>query len=456
VLTGFLLSSAVTMPITGWLGKRIGYGVLYFASILLFTVASGLCTLSWNLDSLIAARVIQGVGAGAIQPTGMAVLTHVFPPNERGRAIGIWGVGVLLGPTLGPTTGGYLTDWFGWRSIFTVNLPIGLLTLFFSAAVLGFDRDERPPGFDWAGYGTLTLALVAGLLTLDKGGEEGWGSGIILFGAAVTAVAVLLFLALEWGAESPVVPLRLFLIKDFSLAMGLSLLRALGLFGSVFLIPLFLQTVQGRDTIDTGLMLMPGAIFVGISMPVSGMIMDRYGGRWPTVAGSILTGLSFFLYRHVDPLSSPWDIIFPQFFRGVGLALIMTPITTVGMNSVSRADTATAAWLLNINQRMGASISIAALSTLLDRGITQQMDRLGTIAGLHAPPPAEFLHALMGLGLSSGEAGAAAMAGMQRVVARAAATLTYQNLFVLAGTLMLLGILPSIFLPTKHGRPLAR
>ncbi|MCZ6558141.1 MAG: DHA2 family efflux MFS transporter permease subunit [SAR324 cluster bacterium] len=450
VSTAFMIATAVSMPATGWLGRRFGLGRLYLAELLVFSIGSALCTVAWSLDALVAARVVQALGAGAIMPTSMAIITDTFPPRERGRALGIWGVGFMVGPAIGPTLGGYLTDWFNWRAVFAVNLPVGLVAMLLTALVLRENRPDRSSNFDWKGFLTLGVFLVVGLLTLDSGQEQGWNSQIILLGMASTALALVLFVLMVWDSPHPVMPLHLFRSTEYSMTMLLSTLRACGFFGALFLLPIFLQTVQGRDTIDTGLLLVPGAVTVAIFMPVAGILTDRIGPRWPTVFGVLLMVYSLYLYHSLDVVVSRWDVIYPQIWRGVAVTFLMTPVNTAAMNAVPREEAGNASWMINLTMTVGGAFTIALMGSLLYRETLTQMDLLGEGTFRRALPP-ELIHQARGLGFSSSESGALARALMVRHVSRSATVLAFQYLFMLLGLITSLGLLPALFL-SKRGK----
>lgn len=447
VSTAFLISTAVFMPATGWLGRRFGLGRLYLAELLVFTIGSALCAAAWNLEVLIAARAIQAIGAGGIMPTSMAILTDTFPPQERGRALGIWGVGFMVGPAIGPTLGGYLSDWFNWRAVFAVNLPVGVAAMGLTAILLGGGRRDPTGAFDWKGFLGLGIFLVAGLLTLDSGQEEGWGSQIILLGMATTVVALVLFLILVWDAPHPVVPLGLFRSTEYSMTMLLSFIRAGGFFGSLFMLPIFLQNVQGRDTIDTGLMLVPGAVTVAFIMPIAGILTDRIGPRWPTVFGVLLMVYSLYLYHDLDTIVSRWDVIYPQILRGIAVTFLMTPVNTAAMNAVPREEAGNASWMINLTMTVGGACTIALVGSLLHRQTRTQMDLLG--GSFRGAPPEALIHQARGLGLSFSDSGQLARALLVRHASRSATVLAFQNLFVMLGLTTLVGLGPALLLTRK-------
>ena len=448
VSTAFLLATAVGMPATGWLGRRFGLGRLYLAELAIFTFGSALCAGAWSLEVLVAARVIQALGAGAIMPTSMAIITETFPPGERGRALGIWGVGFMVGPAIGPTAGGFLTDWFNWRAVFAVNLPVGILAMLFTAAALAPGKKDPSARFDWKGFLALGTFLVAGLLTIDNGQEEGWGSAPILIGAAITVTAFLVFLAAVWDNPQPVLPLRLFRSPEFSLTIVLSFLRSAGFFGSLFMLPIFLQNVQGRDTIDVGLMLIPGAVGVAIFMPFAGMITDHFGARWPTVCGVLILAYSLFVYHGLDPLWARWPVIWPQIMRGIGITLLMTPVNTASLNAVPPEEAGNASWILNLTMTVGGALVIAMMGTLLQFQTVTQLDLLS--AGPLNVAPLGLVEHVRNLGYSAVEARPLANAIFLRRIGEVASTLAYQNLFTLLSYATLLALPPALFLSTRH------
>jgi EmrB/QacA subfamily drug resistance transporter len=456
VATAFMLATAVAMPLVGWLAGRLGHKLLYLGSLTLFTAGSAVCALAWSYHALIVARIVQAIGGGAIQPVGMAIVADLFAPHERGRALGIWGTGVMIGPALGPTLGGYLTDWFSWRVIFSVNLPFGFLTLLAGLTIMRSDdraNRQRVP-FDTWGFGFLSMALIAGLLALSNGQEEGWTSRYIVTCLVLTVIGVVMFLAVEAAVKHPLLPLSLFRYRNFSLSMLLSIFRSVGLFGGVFLLPIFLENLAGYSTIQTGLWMMPNAAAVGVMMPVAGRLADRYNPRWLVAVGTALTGVSLIIYGGLDPRSSAAFVIWPQLVRGTGLAFMMAPMITAAINAVPKREVATASSFLNVAQRVGGSFGIALLNTFVTDAIQLHAVRIGERLG---PLTTEFarlaertagavLHSATGAALSDS---ARTLALATQTVQQRASVLGFDNAFVLAGIILLLGI-PFAFLLEKQ------
>jgi len=445
VSTAFMLAAAVTMPLVNWFASRLGYKILYLGSLALFTIGSAACALAWSYDSLIAARVVQAVGSGSIQPIGLAVITELFEPHERGRALGIWGVGIMVGPAAGPTLGGYLTDWFSWRAIFAVNIPVGIVTILAGLAIMRTESERHPVRFDGWGFVFLSMALIAGLIALSNGQEKGWTSNYVLVCSAVTLVGLTFFIAVETSISYPLLDLKLFLIRNFTISVVLTIFRAIGLFGGLFLLPIFLENLVGYTTIQAGLWMMPGAVVVGIMMPIAGRLTDKYSYRWLVTIGTIATGMSLILYGNLDPLSGYAAIIGPQVVRGFGLAFMMTPLITAALNAVSKETVTMASSFLAISQRVGGSFGIALLNTFVTNAAHIHAVRLGELMPAQSnqfhrlafKSSSVVFHRLPGL-LPTGRL--KALTASTEAILRHAQVLAFQNGFVFAGLFLFAGI----------------
>ena len=461
VATGFMLASATVMPFMGWAASRISYKTLYLGCLLIFTLASGACALAWNYQSLIAARVMQAIGGGAIQPIGMSIVAELFEPHERGKALGVWSMGIVVAPAIGPTLGGYLTDAFGWRTIFSVNLPIGALTLLIGMVLMRPLYARGPKRlFDLVGYAFLAMALIGGLTALSNGQEKGWDSRYIHVCEAIAAVGFVMFIATELSTEEPLLDLKLFLIRNFSLSMALGIFRAIGLFGSIFLLPMFLQTIMGYTPIQSGLWMIPGAVGVGITMPIAGRLADRYSPRILTVIGCVLVGSTLLVFGLLDPLSGWAMLVVPQVVRGVGLALLMAPLVTAAINAVPRHQVPMASSFLNVSQNVGGSLGIAILNNFVTKSIHKHALRLGETFPVQGEAFHRFgAHAsrlvvrhahgiLVTRSLKS-------MFAANQSIFRRAEALGFDNGFVLAGFILLAAVVLCLFLkPSAHHRRL--
>lgn len=458
VVTGYMLAFSTFMPLTAWLRDRVGYRILYIASLAIFTIGSLLCGLAPNLATLIVARVIQAVGGGAITPTGMAMIAEVFPPKERGRALAIWGVGVIVGPALGPTLGGFLTESFGWRSIFNINLPIGAVGLLAAHRILRRDKPKARPsgGFDLPGFLLLSAFLISALLGLSKGNHEGWTSAYVITCGLIASVALVLFLTIESIVTHRILDLDLFRNGQFSVAMVVTAARSVALYGGSFLLPLFLQNQMGRSETDTGLMLLPGALMIGLFMPVAGRIAERWGPRVPTLAGLALTACFMWLYRRLDVTTSTWGVLYPTLLRGAGLGLLITPVMTTAINSVPTQKAGMASSMLSLTQQVAGSLGIAILASVLGHRATFHLAVVGQ--GLDGARPA-FTDAVgavtlraVELGLTPGNASLLARTTVARAVASAAGVLSFNDAFLTGAAVVIVGMIPAFFLASKGVR----
>jgi len=458
VSNAFMLATAVAMPLVGWIVTRLDYKVFFIASLFMFTVGSALCAMAWSYDALIFARVLQAVGGGGIQPLGMAMMGDLFAPEERGRAMGVWGMGIVIGPAVGPTLGGYLTQWFNWRAIFAVNLPVGAVAIIAALIIMRPNElDEHKPTFDFLGFGFLTMFLIAVLLGMTNGQEKGWTSPYIVICAILSVVGLIMFLAVEASVEHPLLDLKLFRSRNYSLSMTLMVIRSVGLFGGIFLLPIFLENIVGYTTIQTGLWMAPGAITVGICMPFAGRLADRIDPKWMMAIGSAIAGYSMFMYGHLEPRTGTWGIIGPQILRGLGMAMMMAPMMAGALNSVPQKKIATASSFLNIGSRVGGGIGIALLNTIVTNRAHTNAVRLGegmahqglTFAHLadrlaHVPMPAIP-------GLPPGGVGKAILAFSQLAMMHAQ-VLAFDNGFVLGGIILAVTGIPLSLVLKKQVR----
>jgi EmrB/QacA subfamily drug resistance transporter len=455
VVTGYMLAFSTLMPLTTWMRDRVGHKSLFIASLFVFTLGSLLCGMAWNLPSLIVARVIQALGGGAITPTGMAMIAEVFPQNERGKAMGYWGVGVIVGPAFGPTLGGYLTQTLGWRSIFLINLPIGIAGMLLASKVLFADKPHASQSkpFDFWGFGFLSAFLVAFLLGLSKGEHEGWTSVYILTCAIVSLLGFVGFLLVELQIPNPIVELSLFKSSVFSVCMVVTVVRSVALYGGVFLLPLFLQNQMGFDETQSGLLMLPGSLVIGLFMPISGKISDRTGPRTLTIVGLIGVALFMYMYRNMDINMSVMDVINPTLVRGFGIGLLIAPVMAAALNSVPTQKAGAASAMLNLLQQVGGSLGIAVLATVLSHRTRFHLNVIGS--AVHSGSPAfqaafgRTLHHALRLGYSHVEAGQVAASLVGAKIAQSATVLAFQDSFLVGAGIVAIAILPSLLLPAS-------
>ncbi len=368
VSTGYLLAFSISMPVTTWLRDAIGLRNAFALALVLFVAGSILCGLAWSLDSLIFFRVIQAFGGGALMPTGLTMVSEVFPPHQRGMALGFWGAGATIAPAIGPTVGGYLVDFVDWRAIFYINVPIGAIVTAMTLVLIKQSVGHRGRyRFDFLGFFFLSVALAGLLIGVTQGEREGWTSTYILSLFAASYFGFLIFLIVESTVEHPIINLQIFKNRNFSVACILGTVRSIALFSSVFLMPLFLQNLLGYTAFRTGLILMPSALAVAVSMPLAGNLTDRIGPKVPYVIGSIITAYSFYIYSELSPNSSTDFMLYGLILRGFGMGFLMAPITVAAMNAVTQKMMSLASGLLNLIMQVSAAFGIAIFASFLTR-----------------------------------------------------------------------------------------
>lgn len=455
VITGYMLAFASLMPLTAWLRDRVGHKWLYVASLIVFTVGSVLCGLAWNLPLLVFARVIQAVGGGALTPTGMAMITEAFEPHERGKALGFWGMGAVMGPAFGPTVGGYLTKYFGWPSIFLVNLPIGIVGIVLAMKILKKDTphhsNHRP--FDAWGFVFLALFLVTFLLGMTKGESEGWTSHYVLTCAGLALLGLVGFLLAETQIEHPIMDLNLLKQPVFAACFTLTGIRSIVLYGGTFLLPVFLQNFKGLDEVESGLLLLPGSLLMGLLMPITGRLGDRLSPRLMGFVGFALLAFFFWEYRTLDIDTSNWGIVAPTLWRGVGISLLIAPLTATAMNAVPKNKAGMSSSMLNIIQQVGGSVGIAVLGLVLHRRATYHVALVGASASTTSPSHREAFtnvaHRAHDIGLTHLDSARVAAGTIGGHLVQAASVRGFQDAFILGAGIVAASLVAVFLLPNK-------
>lgn len=424
VATFYIISNVIVMPLTGYLSALLGRKQFYAGAIVLFTLASLLCGLAWNLESLVLFRIIQGLAGGALLPSAQAILLETFPKEEHGQAMGIFGLGVLVGPALGPVLGGYLTDTVGWRSIFTVNVLPGILA---TLMVLRFIQNpsylKKPEGkFDWPGLATLVIGLATLQYALENGQRLGWlNSGLITFLTVVGVVNLAYLVRRELVTPNPVVDLSVFSNRTFVAGNLIGVLTGFSLFGVLFVLPVFMSQILHFSTTQIGFALMPQAVSTALAMPIAGRLADRVDPRIPIAVGIALFVVGTWQFSYLNMRSGYWDFFWPQVGRGIGLGLIFVPLSSATLGSISKAKTASASGLYNLIRQLGGSIGIAVLTLMLQR-----------FEAFHLRQSAQ------------------GMASFSDAVQQQATVLAYNDLFRYSALLFVTAYLPLLFLRVKR------
>ena len=369
IITAYMLAMAVTLPTSGWLGDKFGYKKMYFLALFLFTAGSLLCGLSGHENLLIASRVIQGLGAGLIQPLGLAIITREFPPEQRGVAIGFWAISAAASVSFGPLLGGYIVDHFNWPLIFGINVPVGILAMIFTLIIQAEYRVQVKKKFDLAGFISITIFLPITLYALAEGNAEtnsaGWHAPYILLCLAIALISLAVFIVTELTVKEPLIDLKLLMNRNFGLANFIMLFFSLGMFGSTFLLPVYLQNTMGYSAFQAGLVFLPVGIIQGITAPISGRISDRINPKIPVIIGFIMMAVSFWWNSRLSYLTELKYIMVSLYIRGVGMGLMFTALAAISLLDVPREKMAQASSITNSIRQLGGSLGVAVLATIL-------------------------------------------------------------------------------------------
>jgi DHA2 family multidrug resistance protein len=372
VLTSYLVSNAIVLPMTAWLGNYFGRKRVLMSCIFMFTVASALCGLAWDLPTLVIARILQGLGGGAMVPIAQAIMLESFPPQKRGAAMAVFAQGVVVAPILGPTIGGWITDNYSWRWIFYINLPVGVL-----AWVLTKWLVEDPPyikrnlqaTIDYVGFGLLAVWLATMQIVLDKGQEADWfGAEWVRWFTAASVISFVCFIWWEFKTDHPLVDLHVFKNRNFTVGLILMTSLAAILYGTTASLPLFLQTLMGYPALQSGYAMSPRGVAAFITTFFVGRLVGKVRMRWMLIFGFLTLAYSSFMLANINLQISKTDVILPSVINGIAISFIFVPLTTATMSQLAQAQIGNASGLYNLMRNLGGSIGIAFVTTMLARG----------------------------------------------------------------------------------------
>jgi MFS transporter, DHA2 family, multidrug resistance protein len=461
VLTSYLVANAIVLPMTGWLARHFGRKRLLMTSVAGFTISSLLCGIAPTLPFLVAFRLLQGATGGAMQPLSQAVLLEAFPPHERGKAMGFWGLGIVVAPIIGPVIGGWLTDTYSWRWVFYINLPVGVVSLIMTKLYV-FDPSylrQETARIDYWGIGLLALWIGTLQLALDLGQERDWFSSVFISTLIFMSVGgFIAFLVRELTVREPVVDLRVFKVRSYS--TGVFLMTTLGfvLYGSLVLLPIMLQTLLGYPSLQAGIAMAPRGLGSLIGMPLVGMLIGRFDARKMVAFGLIIGAGTLFWLGELNLNAGYWDIFWPQFFQGFGLSALFVPLTTISMDPIPRERMGNATSLFNLMRNLGGSIGIATTGTLLARKQQEYISLMGTHVTPYSPQAQSWIESLrqgfMASGSDPATAAHRAYAAVFGAVQRQASMVSFVHVFRLLGIIFLL-LLPLVLLMRRPRGPAA-
>ncbi|MBX7111230.1 MAG: multidrug efflux MFS transporter [Dehalococcoidia bacterium] len=380
IVTGYLLSLAVVIPLSGWAGDRYGTKRTFMFALTVFTSGSLLCALAQNAEQLIAFRVVQGVGGGMLTPVGTAMLFRAFPPNERSKASALLAIPASMAPAMGPVVGGYLVEYHSWHWIFLINIPIGLAGLAISALYLDEHRELAGKRLDVPGFVLSAGGLAALIYGLSEAGDRGFEDPRALGFMVGGLVTLTVFVLLELRTAQPMLNVRLFTNRLFATNNAVQFVAMAGFSGVLFILPLLLQAERGLTPLQSGLTTFPMALGVLTFAPFVGRIYPRVGPRRLMVAGLIVGSLSAFVFVWIDLETSQWWIRAIMYGRGVGFALMLVPLQAATFATISNRDTGEASAMFNVGRQVASSFGVALLATVLTRRLVEHGGQLGNPA----------------------------------------------------------------------------
>ncbi len=452
VVTGYAVANVIILPMSGWLGSYFGRKNYFLASIIIFTVASFLCGNSSSLNELVLFRILQGLAGGGLISTGQAILLETWPRDQIGTATALFGLGAVFGPTVGPTIGGFITDHTTWKWIFYVNIPVGAVAAFFALTfVRETPRDAHGKPIDW--WGILLLAVAVGSLQtiLEKGESEDWFAKPYILVLTIAAVlGTFLFIWRELSTDHPIVNFSILRHRSFAVGMFTSFILGFGLYGSVFVFPVFCQNLLGFTAQQTGELLFPGGICTIVMMPFIGKMLNRgVPAQFMATAGMALFFVFTFMLSGSTLETGQTDVLIPLLIRGVGMALLFVPLTTLAISELKGAEVGQGTGLNNMMRQLGGSFGIAALTTLIH--IRQAKHRSDLLTNI-TPYNSAFNMRLnmteqkfIASGKSAIDAMHMAYQAIEGAITRQSLLLTYNDAYLISGFVMLFSI-PLLYL----------
>jgi DHA2 family multidrug resistance protein len=451
VSTGYILATVIVIPLTGWLGSMLGRKRYFVGSIVLFTLASFFCGASHTLATLIFWRIVQGVGGGALMTVSQAVLFEAFPREEAGMAMALFGLGVMVGPTIGPTLGGWITDNYGWPWIFYINLPVGILAAMMIATYVHDSlHQKKPPTIDYIGIALLAVSVGAIQYVLEHGQRDDWFDSSFILGLTVTGVVgLVLLLWRELTTEHPVIDFRVLRHRQMWVGTLLGVVMGVGLYAMSFTLPVFLQSDLRMTAEQTGIVMLPGAIATALSMFVVGRFSNRFDPRLLITAGALIFATAAWQLSRVTGLSGGSDFFWPLILRGIGLGLMFVPLTTITLAELSPQELPQGTGLYNFFRQLGGSFGIAVIATLLSRYTTQVHATLAehitrtddvSLGRLQA-----LTQGMMARGADMWAARREALTLLDRQITAQASVIAYSRIYVLSA-LLILALIPLLVL----------
>jgi len=457
VSIGYVVANVIVLPITGWLSAFFGRKRYFAFSIALFTVASFFCGQAGSLEALVFWRIVQGLGGGALLSTSQAILYEVFPKEEYGTAMAIFGMGVMVGPTLGPTLGGYITDALDWRWIFFINIPFGILALVLTLSLIPDSKwGKKAEKVDLIGLVLLILGIGSLQVMLERGERLDWfESKEVVAYAVTTIVAMVTFVWHELRTPHPIVDLRILKHRQFTAGVSFAMLMGMCLFAPLFIFPVYLQTLQGYTAHQTGMVILPGALASAFTMASMARLGRKMDGRILVVLGTLVFATAMWMHSHYTTQSGWGDFLLPSILRGIGMGMLFVPLSILAMADVPPEEMANGTGLFNLTRQLGGSIGIALAATMVARFQAVHRGELIANVSMYADATRERMamltQGMLARGMPQSVAESQALRMLDLTVRKQAAMLAYEQIFLYFGLGLAVG-LPLLLLMRK-GKP---
>lgn len=465
ISTGFIAAMTVSMLLNDWFVRAFGMRATYIGAMSVFVLGAIMGGLSPTIDLMIVSRILQGVGAGVVQPLSMILMFQVFPVEQRGRAMGLFGVGIIVAPALGPTIGGVLLDSFNWHYVFFASVPVAVIGILLATVFMpGGTRKGALPVFDWTGLALVTVCIASTLTGLSSGQREGWGTPIISIYISAGIIAGVAFVYWELMSENPLLQLRVFFNRKFAAAVAVGMVLSLGLYGSTYVVPLFVQTVQGYSPTRSGLLMIPGGLLMMAIFPIAGRLSDKLPAYQMIIFGLVTFGLSSVLMMQAHTDTPFWVFALWIMLGRVGLAAMMPTLTVSAVSTLKPELLSQGSGAMNFTRNLGGAIGVNMMALTLDRRTAFFSD---AFAGSQTPDNAATLHFIAQFGRMLSQLGwpyEMAPSGALYLVGRSiysqAAMMAYSDVFLLMALVYFFTVIPALLLrdrrPKSRTRPVLR
>jgi DHA2 family multidrug resistance protein len=452
VVTGYAVANVIILPMSGWLGSKFGRKNYFITSIIVFTIASFLCGNATSLNELVLFRILQGLAGGGLISTSQAILIETWPREQIGTATALFGLGAVVGPTVGPTIGGYITEHMNWRWIFYVNIPVGAMAAFLAYTyVRETPKEAKGKPIDWWGIALLAVAVGSLQTILEKGESEDWFATPYITILTISAIlGLILFIWREMSIDYPIVNFAILRHRSFAVGMFTSFVLGFGLYGSVFVFPVFCQNLLGFDAQQTGEILFPGGLCTIVMMPFIGKMLNKgIPAQFMATAGMFLFFVFTTMLSNSTLVMGPHNFFLPLMIRGVGMALLFVPLTTLAIADLKGPEVGQGTGLNNMMRQLGGSFGIATLTTIIH--VRQGVHRNNLLTNITATNPAlvdrlnNSMHSFMAKGHSIIDATRMAYGAIEGALTKQVLLLTYDDAYWISGLVMLFSI-PLLYL----------